>query len=125
MPSHLVNDRYTPWIAGQNTQKPSTNKGTRTNSRSTGGNPRRRGAATVSARVGRRETSAVTSGRPDLRGGGLPGGQDRVELVGLVEELGERGVGRRLEGVAGIAVEELGEVGGLRQHGLALGDQCG
>src|ERR1700716_4015948 len=105
MPSQLVNERYTPWIAGQKTQNASTTSGTRTNASSSGEN-RRLGLFSRRTSAFGRSTggtvSATTSGGPDLLGGRLPGAQNRVDLVRLGEELQQRGVRGRLQRVAGV-----------------------
>src|SRR5215813_13648518 len=91
--------------------------GTNTNASNSGDSrtDRRRRAVLVTG------MTAVTSTLEDLLGGSLPFGEDRVDLVRLVDELGQRRVRGGLQRVAGVTVEELGEFGGSGQHRLALG----
>src|SRR3954454_6457122 len=66
----------------------------------------------VTAGILRGGVSTAISGVPDLLSVALPVGENGTDRLGLGHELGERGVGGGLEGVAGVAVEELGDLGG-------------
>src|SRR5258708_39247156 len=96
-------------MAGQNTEKVSASRGTRTKARTTGGTP--------VARLRRRiAVKTAISLAPDLLGVPLPGCENGADLLRLGEEAGESVVGGGLEGVAGVAAERLGGGrGGLDQ----------
>src|SRR5258708_18510710 len=103
-------------MAGQNTEKVSASRGTRTKARTTGGTP----VARLRTRVA---VKTAISLAPDLLRVPLPGCENGVDLLRLGEEGGESVVGGGLEGVAGVAVEELRDVRGVLDQRAALLDQ--
>ena len=114
-PSHLVKESQKPGAPARRPRcsRPAAAPGRKPDHRRRPGWRRRavRAAAGRRAVSGAGEMGAVTVMHWQIFcGAALPLLEDRVDLLRLVEELGQRGVRGRLQGVAGVAVEELGEL---------------